>query len=200
LRNARDIPVSLGRLVRNGPRALGSFLRFKLTGGRPRLPWISYDAIRTLDGLLKPDMTVLEYGSGMSTLWLAERVRSVVSVDDSAEWIAYQREGMQRRGISNVTLVHAADKATYSRPAEGPFDFILIDGRYRDECARQALRLLKPGGAIYLDNSDVVRFSDLDGNLDDARELLARDAGSVEAFVDFVPTVLFVSTGHLYQF
>jgi hypothetical protein len=33
------------------------------------LPWISYAAIDFLDGYLKPDMTVYEYGSGGSTLF-----------------------------------------------------------------------------------------------------------------------------------
>lgn len=200
LRNARDIPVSMSRLLRNGPRAAASFLRFKLTGGRPKLPWISYDGIVALDTFLRPDMAVLEYGSGMSTLWFAERVASVVSVDDSAEWIDFQRQGMVKRGIANVTLVHASTKEAYIRPAGGPFDFILIDGRYRDACAEQALQLLKPGGAIYLDNSDVTRFNDLDGNLDDARDILTSRAKSTETFVDFVPTVLWVSTGKLFRF
>ena len=34
-----------------------------------QLPWISYGAIDFLDGYLKPDMTVYEYGSGGSTLF-----------------------------------------------------------------------------------------------------------------------------------
>lgn len=200
LRNARDVPVSGSRLVRNGPRALASAARLKLTGTRPRLPWICYDAIAALDAVLKPDMRVLEYGSGMSTLWFADRVASVISVDDSADWIAFQRKGMKERGITNVELVHAADEAAYTHPAEGKFDFILIDGLYRDSCAREALSQIKSGGYVYLDNSDVRVFNKQDGNLDNARNLLMEHAVSYEAFVDFAPTVLFVTTGHLFKF
>lgn len=200
LHNARNVLVSLSRLVRNGPRAFSSYLRFKVTGQRPRLPWISYDAIAELDRVLRPDMDVLEYGSGMSTLWLAERVAALVSVDDSAEWIEFQRHALAKRGFANVSLVHASTKAAYALPAEGPFDFILIDGRYRDACAEQALKMLKPGGTVYLDNSDVTQFNDLDGNLDHAREMLVARAKSAEAFVDFVPTAIWVSTGHLFRF
>jgi predicted O-methyltransferase YrrM len=200
LRNARDVPVGVGRIIRNGPRALISAARLKVTGTRPQVPWICYDAIAELDRLLKPEMHVLEFGSGMSTLWFAERVASVISVDDSAEWIAFQEQGIRDRGISNVTLVHAGSKAAYTRPADGPFDFILIDGLYRDTCAKEALSLIKPGGLVYLDNSDVRVFNEQDGNLDDARDLLTDNAWSTKAFVDFVPTILFVSTGHLFQF
>ena len=48
------------------------FLR-KFFGYRLDMPWISYRAQRKIARLIQPDWTILEFGSGMSTLWLARR-------------------------------------------------------------------------------------------------------------------------------
>ena len=39
------------------------------------IPWLPPAAVNYLDQLLSPEMRVLEYGAGGSTLWLAERVK-----------------------------------------------------------------------------------------------------------------------------
>ena len=210
-RTARDEPVPLSRLLRNAPRALGTFVMARLFDHRPTQPWIGYDAIRRLDTILRPDMAALEYGSGMSTMWFARRVGSIIAVEDDAKWGAFQRTKLVRERIANVEIVISNDREGYLRPPavatqmeRGGFDFIMIDGRYRDGCAEAAVGMIKPGGAIYLDNSDVTQFNNLDGNLENARQTLQSAAlergGSVEAFVDFAPGLLFATSGHLYRF
>ena len=206
LRNAQNEMVSASRILRNAPRAAASYLTLKLTGRRPEAPWISYDATRRLDGLLGLQMHVLEYGTGMSTLWFARRVASVIAVDDLDEWIAFQRRGMKARGVSNVTLVHATEEQSYCYPDGAlarSFDFIMIDGRFRDACAMAALELIKPGGHVYLDNTDIRTPNEIAGSIGDARELLIRAAaergGGMEEFNDFPPALLHATTGHLFR-
>ncbi len=51
-----------------------------------RVPWICFAAIRYLKGILSPSMRVWEFGSGGSTLFFANRVSEVVSVEHNPEW------------------------------------------------------------------------------------------------------------------
>lgn len=96
---------------------------------------------------LKPDMRVLEWGSGDSTITIASRVKSLVSIEHHPEWL----DKMRKRIPSNVDLrfvppnnPNYTDDGTLqdfidyiTNPlASGPFDLIFIDGRARVECAR----------------------------------------------------------------
>ena len=81
----------------------------------------------------------------------------MVAVEDDERW----SEGLKARLPSHCALLQEADlhrfvDAIYRYP-EG-FDIIVIDGPARDrtrlKCANAALKCLKPGGMIILDNAD----------------------------------------------
>jgi len=171
------------------------------TGRRPAVPWIGYRGLARIESLLRPTSRVLEFGSGMSTVWFAARCREVVSIENCPDWYATVQQLLRRRCIGNVDY-RLASAEDYSRLDDLPdrlFDFILIDGIRRGACARAALRKLTPGGSIYLDNSD--KYADTrDGDTRIAERTLLKataDAGDVEYFVDLVPTYLAVTQGML---
>src|SRR5688572_29636823 len=56
------------------PHTLYTTAFTKLLGRRPELPWLGYRTIRWFDRNIRPDWHVLEFGSGMSSLWLARRL------------------------------------------------------------------------------------------------------------------------------
>jgi predicted O-methyltransferase YrrM len=66
------------------------------------VPWFTYPAIRQLERMVSPQWRVLEFGSGFSTLWWAQRVAEVVSVEHDPGWAARLRAA----GPSNVTVCH----------------------------------------------------------------------------------------------
>ena len=82
------------------------------------------------------------------------------------------------------------------------FDFALVDGTDRAGCVASVLPKLRPGGWIYLDNSDK-DMTLADGNLRRAEAVLVEAArrcgGPVRYFVDFSPTNFFVEQGMLVQ-
>jgi hypothetical protein len=122
--------------------------------GEP-IPWYTYPAIEFLAPRVRTDMTVLEYGSGNSTLWWAKRAARVCSVEHDPSWAA-RLEGLLPE---NVTLRHVPlDPAgTYARSAQAfglRFDVVAIDGRERVECARLAPEALTERGVVVFDNSD----------------------------------------------
>lgn len=178
------------------------------TGYRPTVPWLGYRAIRRLRRLIRPDWAVVEFGSGMSTLWFAGRAGRVVSVEDNADWHAKVRGQIGRRGLTNVDYRHRplADYPGVADLPDGAFDFALVDGSRRPECAAESVRLVKPGGYIYLDNSDKfaaapagAAAADPTGDVRLAESSLraAAAGGSVEYFVDLIPTYIVVTEGML---
>jgi SAM-dependent methyltransferase len=186
-----------GRLLRNGPRALFTGLMRKLADQRPDLPWISYDAQQLLDKAMGPGFRVLEFGSGMSTAWYARRAAQVTSIEGNQEW--YEIVRARLAGLSNVDFRFAPDRAAYVENApDAQFDLIMIDGAYRDDCARFAVEHLAANGIIYLDNCDK-GASEITGNVPEARRILlafaAKNGIPVAEFTDFAPTQLHVQRG-----
>jgi hypothetical protein len=146
------------------------------------LPWWTFDAIERIDTVLRQrgrEMTVFEYGSGASTLWLARRCRMVRSVEHDPSWA--ERSRALCKACDNVEIrtvpATAADRTTRCRSERAgwtglsfdcyveairdyPFDFdlIVIDGRCRVECLAAATHKLKDGGMIVFDNSDRRRY------------------------------------------
>lgn len=200
LHDERGNRVSLGRLLRNGPRAVASAIPAKL-GVRAVRPWISYDAQALIAEFLDPAKRVLEFGSGMSTVWYGEHAGEVVSVEDYRPWFQQVQGIIARRGASNIRY-RLAGPGDYAELVQadraGGFDLVMIDGSQRDACARTAIELIRPGGMIYLDNSDK-GFGDATGDVPAARQLLldfaARDGAEVTLLTDFAPTQLFVQEG-----
>ena len=199
--DATGTRVPLSRLVRNGSRGLGGAILRVLLGYRPRRPWISYDAQALMARHLTPASRVLEFGSGMSTLWFAGQAGAIVSVEHHPEWYA-KVKGMLPQGRA-IDYRLASDPATYCDVAdEAGFDLVLVDGRFRDQCVAAGLKVLQPGGILYLDNSDHA-LDDNDGDVPRAVALMedaARQNGwRLQRFTDFAPTMFFAQAGLLLQ-
>lgn len=184
------------------PPAFASTLVRITFGRRPKVPWISYRAIKVIDCLLQRDWKVVEFGSGSSTAWLAARCGQLHSIEDDNQWYAYVSEQLTRENINNVNY-ELRQKSNYfdlSIHRDGSLDFALIDGWNRADCMRQVIRKIKKGGYIYLDNSD--KFAnELDGDIRVAENLLIKAVGerggTLKYFVDFAPSQFFVSQGVL---
>lgn len=126
------------------------------------LPWWNVAATREAEDYLRahPDARVFEYGAGASTIWLAHRSASLVSVEHHAEW--YWLLAAKVAPFANIRLLHRdLDGEAYIdaiAEAEGPFDLIVIDGRRRTECLARATPHLKQGGIILFDDSGRRRY------------------------------------------
>ena len=122
--------------------------------GKP-VPWMTYSSISFLEKRINSNMTVFEYSCGNSTLWWANRVKKLISCEHDRSW--YDR--MIKLIPRNVEL-HQIDLeygGAYCRKvSEYPqaFDIIVIDGRDRNNCAKNCLNALKKNGVIIWDNSD----------------------------------------------
>jgi predicted O-methyltransferase YrrM len=153
----------------------------------PAYPWINAGAVRYLRAHLAPDMRVLEFGGGRSTIYFSRLAGSLVTVEHNEKWRRKVAALIERFGAANVTLTflppgaQAADGVarppawehvgmTPRRPEfaayfdhilgypDEHFDVVLVDGRARVECALNAMDKIKPGGLLVLDNSEWEKY------------------------------------------
>jgi len=169
LKNAKKLIIGLMKaldlyslyLLRAGgvPREDGWFRSFREErsvdlSGNP-IPWLTYPAIAFIERRIRPDMCVFEFGCGSSTLWWAQRVKEVTACEHDRDW--YQ--DVVEKIPDNVTLYHIpleydGDYCRKVSAVEKKFDIIVIDGRDRVNCVKNALNSLTPDGVFIWDNSD----------------------------------------------
>jgi len=132
-----------------------------------------YEYIRDLINS-KNYKTALEWGAGSSTIWFPENtnVEYWVSIEHNKKYVDYLKDKV----CDKVNLLHIEDKNDYVNAAHGllgrpvqlgkieyeknSFDFILIDGLYRDECLDKAMELRAEGGTIILHDSGRAAYKD----------------------------------------
>jgi len=193
--------VSPGRLIKNGSRACLTWAGGLVFDRKPELPWISYDAIEVLRRHLRKDSRVLEFGSGMSTVWYGQRASYVRSVENFRPW--FEKVGAQIRllKLESVDYVFTESAEEYSGAGIdlGNFDLIMIDGDFRSQCALRSIPLLAPGGILYLDNSD--KDTKNDGDIRKAERICIDYARAnhlhFEYYTDFAPAQLTPNQGLL---
>jgi len=124
----------------------------------PDCPWLTRTMIEILASWLRPDDRGLEWGSGRSSLWFAERVNYLISVEHNESWYRKINSQLKEKKLENVDYRFYSDRLQYvsftdQLPAKS-FDFVLVDGIERDRCALAAISLLKDGGILIIDNSN----------------------------------------------
>jgi len=138
--------------------------RFKLMAyekTNPDQPWLTRTMIEILDTFLLPQDVGLEFGSGRSTRWFAQRVRHLTSVEHSRDWYMRVQKQLESFGKSVDYHLHqdGATEAAESAYVEvvrnaspSSLNFVLVDGMARDHCAIASLEKLKPAGMLIIDN------------------------------------------------
>ena len=111
------------------------------------IPWFTYPSIDYLRQLDLSNKIMLEWGSGNSSLFFAQRVKELYSIDHNIEWY----EKVKQFKIKNQTLVFAdTDYELKPKEFNVKFDIILIDGVKREACSKEATKMLNNGGLIII--------------------------------------------------
>lgn len=132
------------------------------------MPWWSFGAVREVGRIIKKEMRVFEFGSGGSSIFLAERAGIVTSVEDEESWAQAVRQEAQKRGVQNLQILHIPfdffacrnfETSAYLNSLKGePYDLIVVDGKeeetqVRDQCFWRAEKIIRKGGVIVVDDS-----------------------------------------------
>ena len=123
----------------------------------PNDPWLTHDAIKILNSLLRPTDNGVEFGSGRSTIWFASRISFLTSIESDDGWY-----DLVSRKIGSLALDSKLDYRfcpnleDYYMQAnnfeDGSIDFCLIDGEVRDKCAIAIIKKIRSGGILVVDN------------------------------------------------
>jgi hypothetical protein len=169
MRGRRDEGTRASRFhTARGPMTLSGWLhlpaaRFRARLGRvPERPWIVPAAVGWLGRRIRREWTVLELGSGRSTVWLGRRASRVVSLEDNEFWIERTREQLVRAGLDNVELCQLPVERFTAELADvddASLDLLVIDflespDADRVEAVRAGRSKVKPRGYLLLDDSD----------------------------------------------
>lgn len=115
---------------------------------RLRLPWLTPGAIEALLLIAQPIQSVLEFGSGGSTLFFSDRCHIVVSWERDLKW----RKLIEKQVKPNRLCVFSDNLE--DALTSGPHDLVLVDnkGADREAIARRAINQVRPGGWFIFDN------------------------------------------------
>ena len=122
--------------------------------GNP-IPWVTYSFIDFIKGRIKKQHTVFEFGSGNSTFFYAKYAGLVVSVEHDKEWYdKIVNDKPENSEMIFCELVRGGDYCKMPVKLEEKFDIIIVDGRDRVNCCKQAVDALTPDGVVVLDDSE----------------------------------------------
>jgi hypothetical protein len=115
--------------------------RYLDTENNLTLPWYTIGCLEWLITLDIKNLSVFEFGCGISSIWWKNECKNWEGVDSNTEW-------------SNGSKI-TSDIVEYTTACiGGKYDIIIIDGIFRDDCTEHALKSIKPGGYIIVDNWD----------------------------------------------
>ena len=154
------------------PEKWGDYLRkcaFSKSSFEQETPWISLEAIESLQESIKPGMSVLEFGGGGSTLFFAKEGLNVTTIESDADWKYNIEKQIRAKGLNNVEILFrefevqpesSFRNSAYMLALPGhSYDVILIDGpeiagyKARPICFEWAEKNINENGIIVVDDA-----------------------------------------------
>ena len=148
------IQLAINSTIKNDGWFISFYSKKAVNRNNEPIPWFTYPSIKFIDTRLNKELDVFEFGCGNSTIWFANRVKSIVSVENDNEWI----EAISPKMPPNSKIVYQPLEidGTYSKECinqNRKFQVIIIDGRDRINCAKNCFEALSDDGVIIFDNS-----------------------------------------------
>ena len=157
--------------------------------------WMHEREKAVIEKYLNPDVTMIEWGSGGSTIEFSKKVKKYYSVEHNWDWYIKVKNAIP----SNVSLYY---KQVAERPNDSVynqsiyahyssyldvvyeigemFDVVLIDGRARRLCALKIIPYLKPNAIVIIHDwclrtcyHCVLDYFDLVDSVDDTEQTIA---------------------------
>lgn len=118
-------------------------------------PWYNNELLNFLEGFLKPEFLVFEYGAGHSTLYYSRKVAKVFAIETRKEWLDFV---LVNQILPNIEIKLCLNLPGFANEIENFsakfFDVIVVDSRDRAQCLLKAVGHLRENGLLILDNSE----------------------------------------------
>ena len=142
-------------------RALGSTVLRVGLNRYPKIPWITYPAIRFIGTRLE-GRRLFEFGSGTSTAWFADKCREVFSVENDDVWFSMIAPRVREK--PNTRILKVTSDAEFPSSIErvgGKFDAIVIDCQPKESGAStEAFRIICLHAALHQTTHDCMFIID----------------------------------------
>ncbi|TFV97414.1 hypothetical protein E4S40_01800 [Algoriphagus kandeliae] len=118
------------------------------------IPWWTYSFIDFLEPRLNKNLRVLEFGCGNSSIYLSNRVKEVVAIEDYQDWAEEIRTKINSN--SKIIKVNSIPEfEEYKSNIIGKFDVLIIDNLGdRIATAKNGIPFLNDYGVVIWDNTD----------------------------------------------
>lgn len=120
-------------------------------------PWLSFGSIIALESIVNKDYKVLEFGSGGSTVFWAERCKNVKSFETDPGW--FEKVVRRTKGYKNVEINLANETGILDAIKKEPdnyYDVVLVDSYPKHArrllLANEAVPKIKLNGWLVIDN------------------------------------------------
>lgn len=128
--------------------------------GKP-IAWVTYSFIDFIKERVNKQHDIFEFGSGNSTIFYAEMAKSVYSVEHDKDWF----EKSSKIDLPNIKmiqcdLVRGGEYCKSAATTGKKFHIIIVDGRDRVNCCKQAIQSLTEDGVVVLDDSERAEYAD----------------------------------------
>jgi len=124
------------------------------------IPWLTYSFLDFLDGRLNKELTLFEYGAGNSTLFFARQIQFVRSVEHDEKWYNKIKAELPSNVEISYVPVENQQYETAILEADRYYDIVLVDGRERLKCLKNAVKRLTPQGVILLDDAERPKYKE----------------------------------------
>ncbi|WP_146113735.1 FkbM family methyltransferase [Sphingobacterium gobiense] len=127
--------------------------------GEP-IPWLTYSFLDFLDGRLNKALSLFEYGSGNSTLFFAKQIQFVRSIEHDEKWYNKIKSALPSNAEISYVPLENQQYETVILQEEKHYDIVLVDGRERLKCLKNAVQRLTPQGVILLDDAERSKYEE----------------------------------------
>lgn len=127
-------------------------------------PWFTHGALDAIAAMDLREKNILQFGAGMGDIWLAQRCKSLTTIERKPEWLNRCVSERDRAGMmTKMGYIHRecndcdGHAEFYTNiPGRQPFDIIINDDAYRTEVCEAAVKYFTQGvgGILICDNWD----------------------------------------------
>ncbi len=124
-----------------------------------QVPWMNYQTINFIKERFKKDFNMFEYGSGYSTIFYANIVNRITSIEYNIDW--YNKIKNEIPNNAKLIYENKFNSDCYIFAVKNDdvlYDVIIIDGRSRVACLEACIDQLSERGVIFFDDSERDRY------------------------------------------
>jgi hypothetical protein len=146
--------------------------------GNNQQPWFTIEAIEFLEKNLGKNQVGFEFGSGSSTFWFSKLTDRIYSVESDRSWYNLVTSKIDEFFLKNIELECVEcdmlpiwdgdtekEESHYEYAGkileyDFDFDYVSVDGVARSLCIINAIKKIKPGGFLIIDNAERPAYHD----------------------------------------